>query len=166
VGLEQKTLAFLALTSSSSSDEVWILDVSDPTKIKKISGINVSGSEDANTLFLSGDKLFMGRDYGSMNPEVFAVDITDIYNPKMIASLDLVLKPVSSYVSSMCTIANKIFIATTDKDTQLQIYDFSGNTFSLVKAISLGAPVTRLDCVGDMVVSALKGADSFAIITP
>ena len=73
--------AFLA--TSGNTDNLIIVDISRPNTIKKISSLAFTGTEDSLSIFLSGNKLYLGRKKGTSasHPDILIIDISDPTKP-------------------------------------------------------------------------------------
>ena len=78
--------AFLA--TSGNTKDLIILNIHDPKSIQQISSLALPGTEDAISLALIGDTLYMGRKRSlkPSEPDFIAISIADPNNPKVIAA--------------------------------------------------------------------------------
>ena len=70
--------AFLA--TSGNTKDLIILDISNPQRIKQLSSLSLTGNEDALSLFLIGQKIYLGRKK-SLKPADEDIDIISIADP-------------------------------------------------------------------------------------
>lgn len=112
--------AIVYLATSADAQELIILDVSDVSNVHEISFLNlgtqVQNDRDATTLYLIGNALYIGRKRGlSGNPELYAVDVSNVLFPTTLWSFDISLSHNTSYVSGVFAIGNMLFVSTTDE---------------------------------------------------
>ena len=82
VGAEVRDLAvsdgYLYAATSSNTQEVLILSLAQMTSLTVAGSYDLSGSTDAASLSINGDKLYVGRENNSStNPELYQFDRTD-----------------------------------------------------------------------------------------
>jgi hypothetical protein len=85
----QGSYAYLATSGNTSN--IIILDVSDPTRIQKISSLSFVGPEDSTVLSILGNYLIVGRKKGSSvdHPELVTINIENPALPFIVSSLSL-----------------------------------------------------------------------------
>jgi Tfp pilus assembly protein PilV len=146
--------AYIAHPTDSSSqppEQVTVLDISDPTSPRRISGFHsLDNQGNGKSLFIMGNNLYVGRTVTTTaNPELYIIDNTD---PTAItSSYFLSSQKISNSVNSLAVRNNLIFMVT---NNQLQIWDAvdPGRLLSYASPISLpGGPGTAISCSGNLV---------------
>jgi hypothetical protein len=123
------------LATANTSSEVRILNITNKAAPTLISSVNLSGSQAANALALSGTNLYVGVNTSS-SPEMYVVNITNPATPSVIGSVNLTgnildlgiystrLYAASTNNSGEIAIVN---IATPSAPSVLSLYNASGN---------------------------------------
>jgi hypothetical protein len=80
---------FAYLATSGNIKDVIILDVSNPTSIRQVHTLELTGSEDSQCLFYMGNLLYVGRSKAKspIDPEFIIVDISNPAAPDIVGSL-------------------------------------------------------------------------------
>lgn len=159
-----KTIAYLALTSSPSSQEVWAVDVTNSASPVKVGGYNGAGDVDARSLTFSGNILFVGKDRSTSNPELLALNINDPSNITLVASKDVPLNPNSS-ITNIDAIGPYLFMGTSDPNAEFQVWDIS-NLANIWQrsSFNFSARATGLEYIDNVVVLSVYSNDALHII--
>lgn len=125
------------LATSNDTGEIMIYDIADPGPITLVGSYNAnktgSDTEDAQRLFLVGDRLYFGRDdvNNASERDFYILDVSDPTTPTEIGSYALTLNP-NTYVAGVSVKGSLAFVAADDPNEGLQILDIS-NPASIVQ---------------------------------
>lgn len=120
------------LATSADQNELIILNVSNPASIQPAfpgvgnpepMGFNAPGSQDGKSIYLLGDKLYLGRDRGTGANYDFLV--LDIKNPNSVSQLGAVLLNLNPNTAAQGSIvsAGLAFIVTSDQNKGFQLWN-------------------------------------------
>jgi len=76
------------ITSTNNSEELIIVDISDPNSLQKIGSYNMPGNQNARGLFLKENLVYVVRDDGSKD-EFYVFDVSTPNSPLLIGSSNL-----------------------------------------------------------------------------
>lgn len=105
------------IVSSSNTQELQVVDVSDPTSMLIVGSLNLSGNNDATTISLSRESLFIGQ-----GKNFITVNITVPKEPVLLGELG-----VSGNINdiSLDLAGNYIFLADQDSSAEFQVVDIT-----------------------------------------
>ncbi len=109
--------AFIGTTDNS--DEVEIIDISDPTNLTIVEEINIPGSNDVASLWVESNILYVGM-VNNGSDELYTYDITNINSPVSLGDTDL-----GGTVFGMYKSGNYLYLASSSNSQELQIVDIS-----------------------------------------
>jgi hypothetical protein len=130
--------AFLA--TSGNTKDLIVLDISNPKSIKQISSLNVGGNEDAISIFLIGDRLYLGRKE-SLRPQehdVFIISIADPQKPFVVHSAAL-----QKDIVGIRTYGDYTFTANSNYPYSLNI--FTSNTLQPIQVLPIPDTIKDFD---------------------
>ena len=155
------TIAYLGLSGVGTTKEIQILDVTNPSSITKLTDINLPGNETVNTISLSGNRMYLGRDRSSSYQELYVYDISSPSSPILLGSSDVDLNS-NSGVTNILVLKNFLFMGTNDPNDEFQVWDVV-NPANLIRYSTFNFPqeITGLDYVDDIVVVSVKSNDAF-----
>jgi len=155
----------IAYLATSDNEELILLDVSHPSDILKISGYNAPGdSEDGKSLWLVGNKLYLGRLIGGNHIEHHEFHIFDISTSTAI--LDLGSKDIAANVNGVLTRDYLAFLATDDPNKELQIWEISNPAnINLWASFNFPQVATDIDYEDNFVYVSVRSNDALRIIT-
>lgn len=136
----------LAYVATPDDEELKILDVHDPAKIKLVGGYNApGGSGNGKSFVRTGLRLYLGRTVG--NDELYVLHIGNI-NPDALASAN-----INSTVNGLVSMGNLVFLSTTDSAMEFQVWQLSENesAFTKLSQLDLPAKATFIDCEGQTI---------------
>jgi hypothetical protein len=161
--------AFLA---TPNNQELIVLDIRNPTHPTYLGGFDAPDNlGSGKSLYLVGQKLYLGRTATGSHPELYVVDIAD---SSQIPSTPLGSIEINSSVNGLIARGSLLYLITTSG--QLELYGMENVTNSAAKIGSVllpdkGSGVT-LDCEGNVVFAASvptsgpnTGKGSISIIT-
>lgn len=159
-----KTIAYLALTSSATSEEVWAVDVTNPYVPVKVGGYNGAGDVDAKSLSLSGSRLFVGKERSNAYPELLVLDISTPSSIALLASKDLPLNP-NTEVVSLNAVGTYLFMGTSDANAEFQVWDIE-DLSNIWQRSSFNFPATAsgIEYIDNVVVLSVRSNDALHII--
>jgi hypothetical protein len=148
---------FAFLATSADKKELIVIDVNNTYSIFEVgffnAGTSMVNDRDATTLYLIGEKIYIGRKRGAvLNPEFYVVDISIPSVPKKIGEFNLALSGNASYVSDITVSSDLVFISTTDASNGFFILDVS-DPLNIKKnsIINFTDPLSALDMHGEIV---------------
>ncbi len=148
------------LATSDDSNEVLILDVSNPASIGKIGSFNATSTYDGLGLYLVGNKLYLGRQSGNSDE----LQVLNIANASSVVSLGVA--NIGSNVNALTIRDNLAFLGTSDSNNEFQVWDIS-NPSSITKISSFNFPQVAqgIDFENNLVYVAVRSNDALRIIT-
>jgi hypothetical protein len=154
--------AYLAV---SSSDELKILDVRNPQAIVQIGNFFAPGdSEDGKSLYLVGNKLYLGRLRGGNHADHHEFHIVDVSNAS--STQNLGSKDLAANLNDLTVRDNLAFFATDDSNEEFQVWDIS-NPANIAFWSSFNFPqvATGIDYEDNLVYVSVRSNDALRIIT-
>jgi len=119
------------LATSDDDGEVRIYDVSDPSTIIFVGLFDAPGNEDGESIYLIGNKLYLGRDRTpSSRKDFYILDISNPANPTEIGSKNLGLN-TGTTVTGLGIVGGLAFVGLDDPTSGIQILNIS-NPFLIV----------------------------------
>ncbi len=103
--------SYAYLATSGNVRDVIILDISNPASIKQVATVDLTGTEDSESIYLLGNKLYIGKKKSikPTTPEFVILDISYIPDIKTLGSMSL-----KSTVSSIKVVGDYAFLALED----------------------------------------------------
>ncbi|MFC1787796.1 prepilin-type N-terminal cleavage/methylation domain-containing protein [Patescibacteria group bacterium] len=147
--------AYIASDSNSqdsNSTELLIIDISDLSQPTKVGSFNASGGVNAESVFVSGSRAYLGRQSSSAD-EFFVIDISNPANPTKISSMNL----KNTNVYGITVLGSFAYLATSGNAQELAIIDLTNETSLSV--------VGQLDLPGNADASDLDLSNSIAYLT-
>jgi hypothetical protein len=116
------------LATSNDAGEVMIYNVQNATAPTFAGSLDTTGNEDAQSLYLLGDRLYVGRDRTpSARQDFYIIDISNPAAPTSLASLNLGLHN-NAVVEGIAVKGGLAFIALNDSTIGFRILDISNLT--------------------------------------
>jgi len=156
------------LATSDNNGEIRIYDISDPANISLTGLFNAPGNENGESLFLLGNKLYLGRDRTpAARKDFYILDISNPASPTELGSKNLGLNP-NTVVVGVVVKGNLAFLALDNPTSGLQILNIS-NPSNIVKhtvctTLNFSENSTALDMEGDVIFSANKSNNEIRVI--
>lgn len=117
---------YLFAATDESNKEVRVLDITNSLSISEATSLDLAGTQDGASVFLSGLKLYMGR-LSAAGSELF---IYDVSNP---ASLTLLgSKDIGADVLSIRVIGSFAFMTTGKSNQEFQVWNISNPSNSVL----------------------------------
>lgn len=107
------------IASSDNSRELDILDISTPSAITRAGVLNLTGSQDAVTLALSGTTAYVGRTTGA-GKDFYVIDVTTASAPVESGSVN-----TAATVNETIASGNYVYAATSKTSAEFTIFDVS-----------------------------------------
>jgi len=161
----QKTVAYLALSvTSASQNELIIIDVTDPASMVQRGAYNAPGIQYGTALYLLGNKLYLGRGYGSAN-ELYLLDISNHSSVGVLGSARLDLGPSVAEVNSILVSNELIFLGTSDSNQEFQVWNIANqaNMFWWSQ-FNFPAGVMDMEFDGKFIYTAVNSNDGLRIL--
>ena len=147
-----------AYVASPSSEELKILDVSNPASIRQASGFDApGGSGNGKSLAILDDLVFLGRTVGGK--ELYVLQYS---GPQM---TELSERNLDTSTVNVTAVPSWLFMATTDTAKSLQIWNTEDPANpTLAKSLGITDKITALACGRDKLY--LATSNGLTIITP
>lgn len=116
---------YLFLAASSGLKELSIFDVTNDSPTEVVT-VNLSGTEDALSLYLNGNKLYLGRKSGS-GAELFMFDVPTLLSGN---TTPLATSEVGADVHTLGGVGDILFLGTSKSGAQFQIWKSDTTTWS------------------------------------
>lgn len=157
-----QTTAYLA---TSDSQELKILDVSDPAAISSVGGFDAPGnSELGKSLNLVGTTLYLGRTVGGNHLNHHEFHILDVSNPASVVNLGS--KDIAADVNGIVVCENLAFLATSDPNKEFQAWNVADPAnITLWSLFNFPQAGSGIDFEGNFVYVAVRSNDALRIIT-
>ncbi len=154
-----------AYLATSDSDELIVVDITDPLNPSIYSTFGVEGdSEDGKTAYIVGDKLYLGRLVGGKHTnhhEFHILDVADPLNPSNLGSVDL-----QASLNDISVRSNLAFMATSLANNEFQIWDITDPAAPvLFSAFNFPQVATGIDYEDNLVYVSVRSNDALRIIT-
>ncbi|KKU91286.1 MAG: LVIVD repeat protein [Candidatus Jorgensenbacteria bacterium GW2011_GWA1_48_11] len=148
------------LATANDGEEVLVLDVANPASISEVGGFNAVSGEDGKSVYLVGNKLYLGRTSGS-NDFVIA-DASVLQSIQQLSSNNL--GGVS--VNGIVTRDYLAFLATSDSNSEFQIWNIASSTApALWSEFNFPQVATSIDYEDNVVYVSVRSNDALRIIT-
>lgn len=136
------------IASGSNSQELQIVDITDPTNVSTIGTYNDSGNEDARGVFVVGTTAYLAMNGGN---DLVAVNVTNKANPTFLGGVTL-----SGSAYEVAVIGSYAYVSSNANNQELQV----------VNILTPSAPsfVASLDLVGNDDGITITGAGSTVIV--
>jgi len=133
VGGIKRRFAYLA--TDEMDKELRVLDVTNPLAVTEVNSINLPGVQDGQSVYLSGNKLFFGRQSAPSGPDLYVFDVSDPTLPMpLLGSQD-----IGTGVLSIRVAGRFAFLSTPKVDKEVQIWNISKlSNITLIKAYNFG----------------------------
>lgn len=155
-----KRIAYLA-TSGNTAD-LFILDVTNPAAITTLKTVDLPGSHDAQSLYLLGTRLYVGKISGS-NAE-HDLYILDVSHPNISVPI-LGSKDMASDIKSIRVSGNFAFLATSEVNKEFQVWNISDPTaITNISKFNYVQKVLALDAEDSSIYTANQNANALRII--
>lgn len=164
---------YIYLATSGNQNELVILDISDPTSIQPpFPGVgnpepwrfDAAGNEDGASIYVLGDKAYLGRKRGSSD-ELYVLDVGTPSAITSLGSKDIDLDPSTSEIVDIVVVADLAFLATGDSNEEFQVWNIAEPS-NIIRYSTLNFPakITGLDYEDDLVYSSVDSNDALRII--
>jgi hypothetical protein len=151
--------AFLATTSSTN--ELMILNISNPTNVTMTASINLPGTNAATGLFINpqNNRLYITRNTASgVSPEILVYSITNPDAPILINSLEF-----ANNIPAVIAADSLLFLGTTASNLEFQTYTESTLTYS--SGLNFPQEIRDMALENNVIYAAIRANDSLRIIT-
>jgi hypothetical protein len=157
------TTAYLA--TSNNNQEILALNVSNPGSIPVPVATNLTGNEDAMSLYLLGSRLYVGRVEGSN--ELYILNAT---NPgaslPVLGSKNLGLSPNGAAVTALVVSSPYAFLGTSDSNQEFQVFNIlNPAAITLIADFNFPAEASGIDFENNLVYVSVHQNDALRIIT-
>lgn len=163
IGGLPKRIAYLA--TSADDKELIVLDVTSPGSISELGSYNADGDEDARSLYVIGNKLYLGRDRTpSGRPDFLVIDISTPGSPTLLGSKQLGLNS-GAFVSGIRVSDRFGFLALNDPNDGFQVYNVSNpGSMSRISTFNFSQKTTGIDFDGTYVYTSNESNDALRVI--
>lgn len=165
------------IASSGNGCELIVVNISDPGNPSVMTNpcpstvspgdpniFDAAGSHDGMSLFLSGNKLYLGRKTSGADHDLYVLNISDLNNIISLGSQDLGFNP-SSAVEAIVVIGNLAFLGTSDVNEEFQVWNI-GEPTNIFRCSFFNFPATiaGLDFDGNLVFAGVRSNDALHVI--
>jgi hypothetical protein len=159
----KNNIAYIAFAGDNY--ELKILDVSNPAAITELNKFNAPGdSEDGKSVYLSGNKLYLGRILGGNHAnhhEFHILDVGSSTSPQNLGSKDL-----GADLNDLKIRDNLAFLGTGDSNKEFQVWDVSDPANpTLWSYFNFPQVATGIDYESNIVYISVRSNDALRIIT-
>ena len=162
--------AYLATTGNQN--ELVVLDISDPALITpSFPGVgnpepwrfDAAGDADGTAVFSIGNKVYLGRERSTSNPDIYILDVSTPSNPSVINSKNLNLNPSTASVIDIVVNNNFMFLGTSDSNREFQVWKLT-NLSNVWSYFNFPQAAVGLDFLDEKIYAAVKSNDALHII--
>jgi hypothetical protein len=170
----REELAYLAIGPGSSAPytplRIYNIDSNSADYLSQVGVFETSGNHQGRSIYLLGNKIYLGRDRASGNNKDFhIIDVSNPSLPQEIGSQNLNLSPATAAVTALMVQGDLAFLGTSDSDAELQIFNISdpsnikppgdcGNTLDLPEAAS------GMVFANDLIFASIRSVEALKII--
>lgn len=157
---------FAYLATSGNSRDLIVLDVHDPANITQKSTLDLKGNEDGKSLYLIGNKLYLGR-FKSLNNsghhDFYSLDVTNVMQGGSISIINFF--DINADVNAVKVVGNYAFLSTSHPTKELIVLDIaSSSSATTPKNIDLPSKATDVDYEnGTLILSTFDSPGVFKI---
>ena len=156
------------LATSDNNGELRIYDISDPSAVSFEGLFNAPGNEDGDSLYLLGNKLYLGRDRTpAARKDFYVLNISDPTSPTELGSKNLGLNPGAT-VEGIVVKGSLAFVGVDNPISGIQILNISypSNIVNhpVCTPLNFSENSTAIDMEGDTVFSANSSNDEIRVI--
>ncbi len=158
------------LATSGENRELIILDISTSANITQVGVFDAADHQNGNvhedgvSLYLSGNKLFLGRERAPLSrPDFYILDVSNPAFVVSLASVNLGLSP-NTTVTGVLALGNLAFIGTSDPNDGFQVRDIFKTTIDRVNTFKIQHRIAGIDYEHDFVYVAGHVAPNFQIL--
>ncbi len=150
-----------AYLATPNDEELTVLDISDPSAIKRVGGFNApKGSGNGKSVKVVGNKLYLGRTVGSN--EFYILDISDPTNPQELGFYNL-----NSSINDLVVAGNYAFLATSQVGGELQVLDLTDPAKpNKIGQYDYSNKASGIDFANNQLYLSNKSGDALKIISP
>jgi Tfp pilus assembly protein PilV len=124
--------SYAYLASSDNSRELDIINISNPAAPVRTGSLNLTGTEDANTVAISGSTIYLGRATAATN-EFNVIDVSTPATPTLTGSLNS-----ADAINDLVVSGSYVYAATSDDAAELMVIDVTTpSTPSLTGSLNL-----------------------------
>lgn len=155
------------LATSDDAGELHIYNISNPSNIQFVRKIDLSGNEDGLALYVSGNKLYLGRERTpAARKDFYIFTLTDPENPTEWTSINLGLNPGTT-VEEIIVKGSLAFVGLDNPTAGLKILNVS--TIPIVNhstctSLNFSENTSAMDMWGDFLFTANRSNDEIRII--
>src|SRR3989338_4876845 len=156
------------LATSDNNGELRIYNISDPSAVSFEGLFNAPGNEDGDSLYLLGNKLYLGRDRTpAARKDFYVLNISDPTSPTELGSKNLGLNPGAT-VEGIVVRGSLAFVGVDNPISGIQILTISDPSnivnHPICTSLNFSENSTAIDMEGDTVFSANNSNDEIRVI--
>jgi hypothetical protein len=128
------------VTSTTDNAELYTIDISNKSSPRRVDTYNASGSADGRVLWVSGNRLYMTREYDSNSSryEFLVMNLSNPADPTLLGGLNL-----ENACTDVVVVGNYAYVACSDSTREFQVIDVSNpSSMSLSRRYALNLPDT------------------------
>lgn len=118
---------FAFLATSGNVRDMIVLDIRDPSNVVQIETIDLPGNEDGRTVYVAGNKIYLGRHKGRApgHDELFVFEFLTNSAGDLEEIVTLGSAPTGADVTDIIVLGSTIFATTENPQSELQIFALS-----------------------------------------
>jgi hypothetical protein len=148
------------LATSADTQELKILDVTNPVAIAQVGSFDGSGAADGYSAYLYGNTLYLGR-AAQGDPDLYILDVS---NPASVIAKGS--KVIGADVNGVRVRDNLAFVGTSASNEEFQVWDITNPAaISLWSSFNFPQVATGIDYENNTVYVAVRSNDALRIIT-
>jgi hypothetical protein len=158
------TMRFVYLATDESDKELKVLNVTNPASISEVTSANqdLPGTQDGQSVYLTGNKLFLGRQSTPSGPDLYVYNIS---NPTL-GLPNIGSKDIGTGVIGIRAVGKLIFLATSKVNKEFQVWNIASlSNIFLIKEYNFGNVVSQgIDYEPDWVYATGQSTPNFQIL--
>jgi len=164
---------YIYMATSSDDSELTVLDISNPASIfpsfifgEADPGFDAAGDKDGTSLYLIGNRVYLGRVKSNSEPDLYIIDVTNPLAPLELGGVNLNMGPSSAAVIDIIVLGDLAFLGTSDSNEEFQVWNIS-NPDDIVNCSKFNFPeeIAGLDFLNDKVYAAVRSNDALHVIS-
>lgn len=157
-----KILVFMA--TSGNADDLMVIDATDATNLIKFTSayLDLPGNEDGKSLYISGNKLFLGR-YKSTTQSHNDFYVLDISHPEVGVTIEASANLGMSDITNIIASGNRIAVSAGGGSIGFKVLNYENSQLSEVGSYSQIQGISGLDFLGSNLLFVSKYGQNLAV---
>lgn len=166
-----RRIAYLA--TADNNDDIVALDVTDPidSDTFRLASLNLSGSNDARSIYLLGSTLYLGKDSSGSAPELFLVSVADLDFTSPGGGLRLMVeRDMGMDINDIQVSGGYGFLATSESNKEFQVWNMANiflpaDIYNISK-FNFSQKIVAIEYEDGFIYTANESNDALRIIRP